>query len=977
MERDTSFGHWVYSRRRELRLSRVELAAQVGCAAVTMRKIEEDARRPSPQMAALLAERLGLAPPARAIFVRVARGELNVEHLAALPLASPDSLPAPASAVQRERIPTPLRTNLPAPLTSFVGRETELAEIAAAVADHRLVTLTGVGGVGKTRLCIEAGIRMVRGGSADIAPDGVWLVELAALAEPTLVAPAIARAFRLHEQPGRSALEQLQDHLADTQLLLILDNCEHLVDGCATVAEQLLLRCWRLRIFATSRELLRVPGEWAYPVAPLALPALSETRPAQVLAAPAAQLFVARMDAGRAPTEAAGIVAIAQICRQLDGIPLALELAAPLAQSLALPEIARQLQDHLAILTNAYRTAIPRHQTMHSALVWSYRLLAPAEQRLLARCAVFAGGWTPEAAEAVCADGEPVRGRLERLAASSLALREGQGGQARYRLLEPVRQFAQAQLAARGDEEAAVCGRHAAHFLSMLAARGADLKGARQIEALGEIAKESENVRAAWRWATEAGAIGLLAPAVGALGLAYEWLGRSAEGLAAMGGAVDMVSAAPLAPAELYAILLAGQARFAFLLGDGAGAAGLLTQAQIALDTRGSGGAATDGARAEVLLHCGRCLASQDLVVARDALAQSQALFHALGDRWGEATSMAEMGLVANSLHGNYAKAVRFLEQSVTLYRSLGDRVGLSKALLYLSQNHRYLNRVPESLALAREAYAIAEELDNPRAIAHAAGNLGSALEWSGDYDESYAMLHRALAITYDLGHRSELPAIYHALGLTTLYLGRYVEARATYTTGLAAAQAVDATLEAGGLLFCLAMVALAEGAYMEARALAEEAIAVNRRIGDEFGLLIARTICAFADYRLGDQARARASIITALRTELLKRNPMHWGFWLIALMLADDGAPERAAATFALAEQIRHEDNVWAQDIVLREVRAIIAALPPDVAAAAQARWAGRDVWEAAAELLTELEAEGWGVGGSEEPERTIAPRP
>jgi len=338
---------------------------------------------------------------------------------------------------------------------------------------------------------------------------------------------------------------------------------------------------------------------------------------------------------------------------------------------------------------------------------------------------------------------------------------------------------------------------------------------------------------------------------------------------------------------------------------------------------------------------------------------------------------MAEMGLVANSLHGNYAKAVRFLEQSVTLYRSLGDRVGLSKALLYLSQNHRYLNRVPESLALAREAYAIAEELDNPRAIAHAAGNLGSALEWSGDYDESYAMLHRALAITYDLGHRSELPAIYHALGLTTLYLGRYVEARATYTTGLAAAQAVDATLEAGGLLFCLAMVALAEGAYMEARALAEEAIAVNRRIGDEFGLLIARTICAFADYRLGDQARARASIITALRTELLKRNPMHWGFWLIALMLADDGAPERAAATFALAEQIRHEDNVWAQDIVLREVRAIIAALPPDVAAAAQARWAGRDVWEAAAELLTELEAEGWGVGGSEEPERTIAPRP
>ncbi len=728
MERDASFGHWVYSRRRELHLSRVELAAQVGCAAVTLRKIEEDARRPSPQMAALLAERLLLPPPARAAFMRVARGELLVEHLAAISLASPDSLPAPASAVQRERIPTPLRTNLPAPLTSFVGRDQELAEIAAAVADHRLVTLTGVGGVGKTRLCIEAGIRMVRGRSADIAPDGVWLVELAALAEPTLVAPAIARAFRLHEQPGRSALEQLQEHLADTQLLLILDNCEHLLDGCAAIAEQLLLHCWRLRIFATSRELLRVPGEWAYPVAPLALPALSETRPAQVLAAPAAQLFVARMDAGRAPTDPAEAAAITEICRQLDGIPLALELAAPLAQSLALPEIARQLQDHLAILKNAYRTAIPRHQTMHSALVWSYRLLAPAEQRLLARCAVFAGGWTPEAAQAVCAEGEPVRGRLERLVAASLALREGQGGQARYRLLEPVRQFAQAQLAAGGEEEAAVCGRHAAHFLTLAEQMHRARDTADEGEWLDRLEPERDNLRAANTWLIAAGEAELAQRFNGWLFAFWIYRNSHVESRRWVDAALALRVAQPTRESRLAEALALDTAGYLAVSQRSYGSAEECFKHELDHYTE----AEHPPGVAAALRGLGfTALQRGDLDQAEPLTARALAISQEAADHWGIAWALFDLGYMA-LVRGDLHRAQSLLEQSLPLLKDQGILFGAYRVLIALGHLMRELNDSISAIHYYREALHLQQRMRYTQVVLDVIGALAGIAAGDG-----------------------------------------------------------------------------------------------------------------------------------------------------------------------------------------------------------------------------------------------------
>jgi non-specific serine/threonine protein kinase len=501
MEYDCSFGQWVINRRKQLRLQRTELATQIGCAAITLRKIESDERRPSQQLAMLLADRLKLTPSHQITFVQVARGELPADHLPLLPLKQAAGL------LPNKPIPAPsrpsIRTNLPAPLTSFVGRKQELEAIPTLIHTNRLVTLTGVGGVGKTRLALEVGIQMVKQAPIEIARDGIWLVELAALAQPTLVIQAIAQLFQIPEQPSRTTLELVQEYLAEKHLLLLIDNCEHLVDVCAELAEQLLQRCWHLRILATSREPLRIPGEYAHPVVPLTIPDVREQRPEQILSSSAAQLFVARMHAHLPAPNAHqnDVGAIAQICRQLDGIPLALELAAPLSQSMPLAEIASQLQHQMAILTNTYRTAIPRHQTMHSALVWSYRLLAPAEQSLLASVAVFAGGWTLEAAQAICSECPPERvlPMLNDLIVKSLVVQEELPGQWRYRLLEPVRQFAQIQLQASGMEEV-VQRRHAEYFLTLAEQMSSARDTPHEREWLQRLEKEHDNLRATLEW---------------------------------------------------------------------------------------------------------------------------------------------------------------------------------------------------------------------------------------------------------------------------------------------------------------------------------------------------------------------------------------------------------------------------------------------------------------------------------------------
>jgi predicted ATPase/class 3 adenylate cyclase len=420
-----------------------------------------------------------------------------------------------------------LPNNLPAQLATFIGRDPELAEVRALVGSSRLVTLTGAGGCGKTRLGLQVAAELLDGSG-----DGVWLVELAAVTDETAVAPAIARALGMTGQPARPPLETLLDALAFQYVLIVLDNCEHLIDACAKVAEAILRRCPRVHLLATSREPLGIGGETIYRVPSLSLPGPGDVAPESC---DAAALFVERarqQGAGLSLDEHMAPV-VMSICRQLDGMPLAIELAAARLRSLSLTDLQDRLGQRFRLLTGGSRTAPGRQQTLRATVGWSYSLLTGAEQLLLGRLSVFAGSFDLGAAEAVGGSGRidvlDVAGLVGSLVDKSLVVAEPAGEALRYRLLETIRLFAAEQLAEAGaGEAAAAAGAHCAHFLAAAEHAAAHLAGPEQGSWLARLDADQANLR---RAAAHAAADPDGTAAVLRLGVALQryWEARSLE----------------------------------------------------------------------------------------------------------------------------------------------------------------------------------------------------------------------------------------------------------------------------------------------------------------------------------------------------------------------------------------------------------------------------------------------------------------
>jgi predicted ATPase/class 3 adenylate cyclase len=392
--------------------------------------------------------------------------------------------------------------NLPRQLTRFIGREREMAEVKRLLATTALLTLTGAGGCGKTRLSLQVAADLL-----EEYADGVWLVELAALTDPALVLQTVASTLGVREERARPLAQTLVDHLRSKSLLLVLDNCEHLLAACAELVEALLRSCSSLCILASSRESLGIAGETSYQVPSLSLPDLKQLPPAEALI----QFEAARLFADRATAALPAFrlteqnaTAVARVCSQLDGIPLAIELAAARVKVLPVAKIAERLDDRFRLLTGGSRTALPRQQTLRALIDWSYDLLSENERALLRRLSVFAGGWTLEAAETVCAgEGiEPgeVLELLTALVEKSLVLYEPQRADARYRLLETVRQYSRDRLLESGESES-VRGRHLDFVLSLFERAEPLLLGPEQIVWLDRLEAEHDNLRAALEWA--------------------------------------------------------------------------------------------------------------------------------------------------------------------------------------------------------------------------------------------------------------------------------------------------------------------------------------------------------------------------------------------------------------------------------------------------------------------------------------------
>ena len=645
-----------------------------------------------------------------------------------------------------------LPNNLPQELTSFIGRERELAEVRDLLDHTKLVTLTGMGGLGKTRLLLQAA-----GDAMPDFPDGVWLVELAPLTDERLVWKAVAASLAIEEEPGRALLDALSDAVRDRWLLLVLDNCEHLIDACAALVAQLLRAGAHLKVIASSRERLRVAGEQVYPVPPLRLPDPQRDLGVEALMnCEAVRLFAERAKAARpdfslTPDSARAVVGI---CRRLDGIPLAIELASARLRSMSVAELDRRLDQRLRLLTGGPRDGLARQQTLRSTIDWSHDLLDDAEKALLRRLAVFAGGWWLEAAQSTCC-GEPVASQdvldlLGSLIDKSLVVAQERSGSSRFRLLETMREYALEQLRNR-NEAAAFQDRHLAYFLDLAETAEPEFRGSEQQAWMERLEGEHDNLRAALVWSCSPG--GRMAEALrlaGALSRFWYVHGHLDEGRRWLATVIAAEPDGQVPPARANALFGAGA--LAWLQGNHPAAEALHEQAlaiRRALDDR-PGIAGSLNSLGLLARDQGRHAA------ARERLGESMAIFEALGDRRGIQTTLNNLGLLLKD-QGDHAAARELIEKSLALSRQLSNRHGVAVALINLGNVASDLGDYDAAKTHYKEGLRLARELGDRLIVAASLNNLGNAACLQGDYPGARAMHAEGLAIRRELGARQGL----------------------------------------------------------------------------------------------------------------------------------------------------------------------------------------------------------------------------
>jgi predicted ATPase/class 3 adenylate cyclase/Tfp pilus assembly protein PilF len=619
-----------------------------------------------------------------------------------------------------------LKHNLPQQVTSFVGREKEIGEVRLLLERTALLTLTGAGGSGKTRLALQVAADMLDGSGG-----GVWLVELAPLTDPKLVPATVANALGLKEEPGKQVLQTLTEHLRTKHLLLVLDNCEHLLSACATLADALLRSCPRVRILATSREGLRISGELTYRVPSLSLPDPTQPETPESLSVyEAVRLFVerAQFQVPQFSVTNQNAPALASICHRVDGIPLAIELAAIRVRSLSLEEINRKLDQRFRLLTGGSRTALPRQQTLRALIDWSYDLLNEAEKALVCRLSVFMGGWTLEAAEAVC-PGEPVEewevlDLLTSLGDKSLVVAEQQRASTRYRLL--------------------------AYYLALAERAEPQLTGPEQQAWLERLEAEHDNLRAALEFSDwKGGESGFGLRLAGALFRFWDVRGHLAEGRERLGRALARDGAGD-ATRRAKALIAAGN--LACNLGDYEAAQSLFEESLAIRRELGdrSGIAAS-------LLNLGSLAWRQgDFGAARARIEESLVIRRELGDPRGVALALANLGTLANS-QGDYGAARALYEEGLVIQRGLGDRSSIALSLnnlgaVALSQGDYGAARV-----VVEESLVIRRELGDRQGVADSLFNLGNVACRQGDLGAARTLYAESLVVLREIGDREGL----------------------------------------------------------------------------------------------------------------------------------------------------------------------------------------------------------------------------
>ena len=791
---------------------------------------QADALRAYQELRAYLSDELGLEPAAalRDLESAILRQDPALDWQAPRPTAIP-APPAPVPPQSAARHPGAPRAagraagRLPAETTSFIGREADLAAVGKLLAAGRLVTLTGPGGSGKTRLARQAGAAAAAG-----HPGGVWLADLAPVGAQELVASAVAATLAVREEPGRPLPGSIADRLRDTEALLIADNCEHVAGAVAELAAALLAACPALRILATSQTRLGVPGEAVWPVPPLSVPPPAERDPAAVAEAESVRLLCDRAALARPGfvLTAGNAADIGEICRRLDGIPLAIELAAARLSTLTPAQLAARLGNRFGVLTGGSRTALARHQTLRAAISWSHELLGKREQICFRRMAVFAGGCTIDAAEAVCADaGLPAEAVLETVTSLvdwSLLTTEERCGAMRYGMLESVRQYAREQLVKAGEDDR-LSRRHLAWLLDL--AGRADLDGADQSAWLDLLEADHGNFRAGLEWALGARQADSALALAGGLAAFWAMRGHAGEGRRWAGAALS--AAAAHADPRARATALDGAAQLAFAhgdfpaqqdylresldiwrkLGNPARVAECLSDLGVAAHIRGEPGTA-------------RSLLDEALESARLAGDQRQ-------------TAMALNGLGRLALQDDPARAAARFEEGLACIRQAGDLRRTTIILGNLAVAVRNQGRLIPARARMEEQLACARELGDRKLTGWALTNLGIAATEVGDLAAARALQDEALCLAGEIGDRRlETYALANS-ALACQADGDYPAARAFHRRSLRLAQALGEPGIIAENLEELASVEAAEDNSVLAACLLGAAQALRERLGE------------------------------------------------------------------------------------------------------------------------------------------------
>lgn len=781
---EVSFGEWLRRQRKATGLTQKQLALQISCSTSALKKIEAEERRPSEEIVGRIAEIFNIPETERVSFLRFARGDWKLAKFAAI-----EEAPWRASVKL-------VRSKLPVTPSSLIGREKPIADVREYLiqAEIHLVTLMGPPGIGKTRLSIESARQ-----SLDHFPDGVFFVALAPLEDPSLIALTIIQALGYVEAKNVSARQQLLEGIGDKQVLLVLDNCEHLIDDVASLVSDLLSTCPRLKILTTSRESLRVTGEWLYHVPTLKVP--KESSPIEIETISefsALTLFAERAHAVHSDfaLNSENVQDVASICTQLDGLPLAIELIAARMRLMSPQSLLKRWNDQLVLSADGMRATSTRQKTLNNAIGWSYKLLSTEEQKLFAYLSVFSGGLTLEAAESMFSEVFPIKSvpdLIISLLDKSLLQHVHRGqDEPRFTMLVTIQEFARTCLREIG-EEAEARKWHRAYFLDLAEQANREIHGPAQGSWMGRLDAELDNFRATLDWSLQQG------DAPTALRLAnlllYFWDIRNywMEGRSWIERALTLAHFEDhaLEPHKiaLWAQALLGQGRLAFIQGD--------------------------------------------LSAARTYLEKSTALYGDLArirmlddEKSNHAQALNYLGFTAMQ-ECEYLPARARFEEALSLYRELeptpGSGVGFTLTLL--GGVALWQGEYERAMRLGEESQRIGSQLRHIHLISSALDLKGRALYHQGDFERGRRLLEDSLALTKQLGNHQGFIDTLDRLGLIAYYEGDYRRATDLLEAALALSQALKYKIDRAVVQSTYAAVALAEENPARARALLVESL--------------------------------------------------------------------------------------------------------------------------------------------------------